>query len=325
MTPLNVGRVEPVLRLNLPATRNYPLGWARDIGDMVADKVFGLGVGEFCNFPRLPLEVQDMIWEATFEPRTVRAIGYSEYTPTNEETEIYLHDVPAKHSLVVECNPLHVRCLSIYSVCRRSRAVAMAMYGPLLNNHTVPFHPDLDTVELVGYHSINHQNTHITPFASRYPSEQGGTGSVTLPQDLVLMLDNTDDWSTQDGRIYQQVEPNDNANKLRSLGLWARQWAFCGVPFERAKKVVVCHDAGTRDSLEEVLVGASVTLPNVEVLTIRSYVENMQLKAVDDHILYNRMILGEKISWMFERHEEGCWPRLKTIDFTRQSVSEYIC
>lgn len=150
---LNVGHVEHVISVDLPLVSDDNSETLEDITDDMARRAFDIGNNEFSKCPWFPMEIQDMVWKATIQPRTVRAIAQIEETEA-EWDELEWNEVWYYQSLgrwiIHERNPLHVKHFPIYSVCRRSRAVALATFGHPIDNNTTLFHPDLDMLELVG-------------------------------------------------------------------------------------------------------------------------------------------------------------------------------
>lgn len=329
---LNVGHVEHVHQIRFPLASSDPEA-IKEIAEDVARKVYAQGNGEFARFPRLPSEIQDMIWKATIEPRTVRAIGYSKAVDSGAESdsepEHFGPEPPLNSYLALECNALHVRLVPAYSVCRRSRAVALATYGPLLDNNTTPFHPDLDTIELVRCFPLNWCEADAPRAISRYASEQGRIDFVKLPQKLVRTMRNEwestltgfvkSTWSVKDQPLYfKEAIDKKGPHDLRP---WRRQWALSQVPLVAAKNVVLCHQSGHFCMLEQTCLWASVMLPNTEALTIRTNVGDMRSQVLHAGDEWAQSRLSETFSSMILKHkEEGCWPKLKTIDFTRQCV-----
>ncbi|MBE3049507.1 hypothetical protein IMZ48_44810, partial [Candidatus Bathyarchaeota archaeon] len=189
----NVGHIEHLHHIRLPLVSSDPEA-VGEITDTVANKIYARGVAEFANFSRLPLELQDKVWRATFEPRTVRAIGYSGLPP------------PAPLSLLLESDPLHVKYLPAFSVCRRSRAVALATYGPILDDNTTSFHPDLDTIEVVWLRGMTPD---CPSFVSRYASMRNGVESLIMPTGFWRMLRYGSASGTGDGPIYMREKEID--------------------------------------------------------------------------------------------------------------------
>ena len=333
MIHLNVGRVEHVHSISLPLASSEPEAVGK-LAEGVTLKVFAQGGAEFANFLRLPLEVQDMIWKATFEPRTVRAIGYSVFPGDLPWDDYEVWDSfnddqklqPSRHCLLLECSRLHVRHLTTYGVCRRSREVALATYGPLLGNNTTPFHSDLDTIELLAWRPAHTENSDITTSISRYASEQGGMESVTLPPEFLQMMAPDSILTIEDGPVYFE-EQGKSLHPRPYFPPYSRrwQWAFFGMPFESARNVVLCLNPYTYWK-DGICPWANTMFPNAESLTMHTYVKNIGLETSTwgntemDRDVY-QAFLNQTFESMILKHKEGSWPRLKTIGFTRQSVA----
>lgn len=313
---LNVGPVEHLLSVDIPLASDDDEEILEDIADEAARRTFFLGNGEFSKFPNCPMEIQDMIWKATIEPRTVRAIGYFEDSEV-DWIGFWDDQPPLKHWIVHECNPLHVKYLPIYSVCRRSRAVALAIFGQPLGNNTTLFHSHLDTVELVGWCSTNFPDGEMRPTVSRYASEQGGVETVKLPLEIMEVMTPAQHWNAENGTVYFNEQAGKDFRRTRKP---SRQWALSGLPFVRARNVVLCHDLSFPAELCVASYWAAAMVPNVEVLTIRTYSQN----AIYDNGYEQKIFqdsLCDSLHTLMLKHREGYWPKLKTVQFTRQVVS----
>ena len=88
-----------------------PVLFFEDAAEEVTRNTFSRGGGEFARFPRLPTEIQGMIWKATIKPKTFSACAVSE----GEDLEW----------LLLECSHYRRTHVPISRVCRRSRAVAV--------------------------------------------------------------------------------------------------------------------------------------------------------------------------------------------------------
>lgn len=292
-----VGNVEHFHRVHLP------LG-AKDAGEAVARKIFALGP-QFIHFPELPLEVQDMIWEASLEPRVFRAWGYTREDPWGGGA--WRPENP-EHWLVLECSVPRWKHLAVYSVCRRSRALALAVYGPAAPDNAPLFHPGLDTVEVLGLGagSFDGGGVGISNAVSRNASEDRGI------EDLRVQLGEPVGGVVVPGRrVYHADQTAHNGRKPLSS---RAKWMLIGMPFRKARRVVLCHDTRYPRELDRISEWAGHMLPDTEEITVRSYVGDL------GRTERGARQMGVEVDRMMRAHEEGRWPRLRTVDFTRQSV-----
>lgn len=307
---LNVGPIEHVHRIRLPLASSDDLA-IQSAADEAARKTFTQEGPKFAYFPRLPPEVQTMIWEATLEPRTFRAWGYTESPKALGYQGHYLWNSMDRRWLLVECSPFRQAHIPLYGVCRLSRALALSTYGtpyPTGEGTHVFLHPDLDTIEVLGHscHVFEGKDT-MWPFVSRDASKDRGIEDVTVK----MVNPACDELPIYWGR--QALSPSHDAPADSRA-----DWLILGVPLDRAKRVVLCHDPRAPFRLNEIADWAGAMLPNVEELTLRSHIDPLEDYPHAHAPAQERM--GQYVGRMMLAHKRGRWPRLRTIDFTRQSV-----
>lgn len=215
--------------------------------------------------------------------------------------------------IVIESKP----SIPAFSVCRRSRDLALATYGTPSDSNPVPFHPELDTVEVLGYGFSRRSGSRleIGPLISRDASGEGRLEYVSLIHHENPMASGS--WWAE--RVYTRQERSANP---------PRHW-ISSPTFERARNVVLCHKTWSPATLPGIVRRARDLLPNVETLTLRAYFREMPEapKHTPKYDLENRpqdhkldcLLLGNAIrnimAWL---QRPDFWPPVRTVDFTRQ-------
>ncbi|MBE3046130.1 hypothetical protein IMZ48_27050 [Candidatus Bathyarchaeota archaeon] len=302
----NVGPIEHLHHVRLhpgPGPRS-PVA-AGETADEVARKMFDRG--GFTCFARLPQEIQNMIWKATFEPRTFRAWGYNLHKQ-REKAPFWCLEIEAK--------PSRAYHIPAFRVCRRSRDLALAAYGSPCNDSSappqpdldnpVPFHPDLDTLEVLGCYLDNYRKmVEFGPLVSRDASEQDGVEYVSLIH-RNTRIERGGSWAE---RVHQSQDEESDRDP-------PRHWVCTYRQFKRAKNVVLCHDARSERTLHIIATWGRAMLPNVETLTVRSYIGESLEPAEEKQ---QRVWLSRAIKPFMDGIARGTvWPRMRTVDFTRQ-------
>lgn len=138
--------------------------------------------------------------------------------------------------LLIECNPERQSYIPLYSVCRLSRAVVLSKYGTrsAVREETFPLlHPELDTIEVLG-HDCRTLESRVSmyPVVSRDTSENLGIEDLTVKLDGPAVSDEVP--------VYCAHQPCSN-NVSEPVGD-QEKWLVFGMPLERARRVVLCHD-----------------------------------------------------------------------------------
>ncbi|KAK3693379.1 hypothetical protein B0T22DRAFT_505093, partial [Podospora appendiculata] len=100
-------------------------------------------------FPRLPQELQDMIWKLTVPAQAIKTV--------------LLHDWESRPLIFFPSKSiLHFADINLYRICHRSRALAISTHGHPQRNG-FPFNPKTDVVELPVDEFVVHCNKSNTP------------------------------------------------------------------------------------------------------------------------------------------------------------------
>lgn len=277
-----------------------PVASAEDAAEEVAFKTFAQGGGRFTFFPRLPAEIQDMIWKATIEPKTFRA------WTVKEEMEEGLE------WLLVECTHYRRTHIPISRVCRRSRAIAVQTYGVPSQDNPILFSPRLDTVFIHGHEGVD---SFDEKFWLTYESPEA---SDDAPGPVVEL--STAELMPESRAEHGALKPLYWLEEHDLLGLRivpVRYWVAFRTPFERARNVVL---SGKPSCLYAAAAAASTLLPNIEELTIRACLSRKGQRRVEQDMARWKDIVKRIICLS---QTEGWWPRLGAIDFERQSLPNF--
>ncbi|SPO06116.1 uncharacterized protein DNG_08805 [Cephalotrichum gorgonifer] len=298
--------VEHVRRLTLPLVSDD----ASAIANIVSEALYATIIKEegFAYFPRLPGELQDIIWQFAFKSRTFRA--WSHTIETGQSTH---------HQLILESDRLWRRHIPHYEICRRSRALAVSAYGLPGDDNPIPFHRSLDVIELLGSSNdrsiLERQMYRLSPVIPRVSSWDVGAESLVLRS-------RAEEVSTEAlmGMNYFWVDQVDSTSApAHGAGACAKpaSWCVFNSPFERAGQAVLCYYWNGMESLY--IVGwAAYMLPNLAALALRSYFNELTLLLSKEREMQPVLYLKKRLEEVVSRKT---WPRLKNIDFTRQDIT----
>ena len=301
---LNIGPIEHVHAIHRVQLTPGPDNDAAAINarvDEVVRRTFGLGGGEFSLFSRLPLEIQDMIWEAALEPRTLRAWGC--------RTLVHPQDAERQSAgsdwLMVECGRDRQSYIPLYAVCQRSRAVAVGSYGLPSRDNPVPFNPALDTLEVLGHDYTETKDLPAKQRVALVAAREAGVGGID--ENVVSRFRTTCD---SGGNTYYW------AKQLHGRLGPPRWWAVLPAPFIRARSVVLCHHARAHGGLRLISDWAGAMFPDLEEVTVRTYVGD--IRGSEGGEWHRECLRSSAHALMLEGGKS--WPKLRTLNFTRQCL-----
>lgn len=314
MVAPHVGHVEHVHRIRFPPVDNDD-SVIKAVADEVARKTFPQERPKFTYFPRLPPEIQTMIWEATLEPKTFRAWAYSDEPAVPDYPGGHNDDPLERRWILVECDPYRWAQIPLFYVCRLSRALALSTYGtpgPAFEGNFPIFHRDLDTIEVLGHSPGGYEiKWGMYPLISRESSDIYGIESVLVRVRKAV--------SWQKSIFFgHPIHGYENETPVRSR----QDWLILGMhQLNKPRRVVLCHDLRVASRLTDIVEWAHIVFPDIECLELRAYIDPLE----GDPGAYTRERdrMARYVNQMMHmRKTEGGWRKLRTVDFTRQAVPE---